>query len=195
MLRFIYFICFNLLGSAVPVAEVKEKVLTNVPVAVVASPVAEVASPVAVASPSAVVASPEVVSSSAAVSTPVVENQSLQPKSSQEEQRQDSISSAAIKIPVDNANKLLYDLDAQVKQMFDDTKVVAAKGEKSSESTEDGAHAYIATNRELADFYPRQSETATPNSLVTQLENLEKRLLVCIINVLICLTLILVFQI
>ena len=97
----------------------------------------------------------------------------LQTKNAQLDQEQDA-SSAAIKIPVDNANKLLYDLDATVKQLFDNK----VKEEKSEDAIVDDAQVYSAANREL-DFYPRQTETTHQGaSLVTQLENLEKRLLV-----------------
>ena len=90
------------------------------------------------------------------------------------EETQDA-SSAEIKIPVDNANKLLYDLDATVNKMFDDTAV--AKEEKSDDGGVEDPQVYSAANREL-DFYPRQSQANQQAALVTQLENLEKRLLV-----------------
>ncbi|KAH9426480.1 hypothetical protein DERP_013662 [Dermatophagoides pteronyssinus] len=91
-------------------------------------------------------------------------------------------SSAAIRIPVDNANKLLYDLDAQVRQLFDDTTMIPMKEEKSDDNGEmmiDDVQSYsaAAANREL-DLFPRQTESnAQQASLLLQLENLEKRLL------------------
>lgn len=85
-------------------------------------------------------------------------------------------SSAMLKIPVDNANKLLYDLDAQVKRLFDDS-TLSGKEEKSDDSGIEEPQTYSAANREL-DFQPRQSPTNQPASLIVQLENLEKRLLV-----------------
>lgn len=106
------------------------------------------------------------------------EEPKVQAKNGQEEQ---DASSAAIKIPVDNANKLLYDLDAQVKQLFVDSSI-PIKEEKSDDSGVSGepeaVHSYSAANRELSDIVPRQSPPNQPASLVTQLENLEKRLLV-----------------
>ena len=93
-------------------------------------------------------------------------------------------SSAAIRIPVDNANKLLYDLDAQVRQLFDESSLLPIKEEKSEDDggetavAVDDVQSYSAANREL-DIYPRQTETnAQQASLTIQLENLEKRLLV-----------------
>ncbi|OTF83362.1 hypothetical protein BLA29_006402 [Euroglyphus maynei] len=92
-------------------------------------------------------------------------------------------SSAAIRIPVDNANKLLYDLDAQVRQLFDESSLLPMKEEKSDDNGEiiDDVQSYsAAANREL-DIYPRQTETnAQQASLTLQLENLEKRLLTTI---------------
>ncbi|KAH7637522.1 hypothetical protein HUG17_8626 [Dermatophagoides farinae] len=92
-------------------------------------------------------------------------------------------SSAAIRIPVDNANKLLYDLDAQVRQLFDESSLLPIKEEKSEDDggetavAVDDVQSYSAANREL-DIYPRQTETnAQQASLTIQLENLEKRLL------------------
>lgn len=102
-----------------------------------------------------------------------------------------------IRLPVDAANKLLYDLDAQVKKLFDGTEA-PVKEEKSGDDLADPqhgpsssssavgsgagadslAHIYAAANREL-DFHPRQSDgNAQGASLILQLENLEKRLLV-----------------
>lgn len=97
------------------------------------------------------------------------------------EQEQDA-SSAEIRVPVDNANRLLYDLDATVNNMFDNSNMPTAKVEKSEdESIVDGVQVYSAANREL-DFFPRQNDGSHQGqaSVVTQLENLEKRLLVCI---------------
>lgn len=87
-------------------------------------------------------------------------------------------SSAAIRIPVDNANKLLYDLDAQIRQLFDESSILPVKEEKSEDAGEvEDVQSYSAANREL-DIYPRQDVTTQQASLTMQLENLEKRLLV-----------------
>lgn len=90
-------------------------------------------------------------------------------------------SSAAIRIPVDNANKLLYDLDAQIRQLFDESSILPVKEEKSEDAGEvEDVQSYSAANREL-DIYPRQNDVTTQQaSLTMQLENLEKRLLVFI---------------
>lgn len=97
----------------------------------------------------------------------------LQGKNAPEE---NDSSSAEIRVPVANANKLLYDLDATVNQMFADS--TPGKEEKSADVGIEDAQVYSAANREL-DFYPRQTDAAHQSAtLVTQLEGLEKRLLV-----------------
>ncbi|UXI14550.1 hypothetical protein NH340_JMT00493 [Sarcoptes scabiei] len=91
-------------------------------------------------------------------------------------------SSDAIKVPVDNANKLLYDLDVQVRQMFDDDfSLLPMLKEEKSDDGEPEIHeqiqTYSASNREM-NIHPRQTDpNAQQASLTTQLENLEKRLL------------------
>lgn len=97
------------------------------------------------------------------------------------EQEQDA-SSAELRGPVASANKLLYDLEGTVQQMFEDSTNAAAaagKEEKSIDDVVEEAQVYSAANREL-DFFPRQSagQSAQAASLVAQLENLERRLLV-----------------
>lgn len=155
--------CFTSKVSCAPAVEKAIEVPAQAaPVAPVVAVKEEPATPIAVPVPVAVV--------------PVAKPVKVAP-----EQEQDA-SSAELRGPVASANKLLYDLEGTVQQMFEDSTNAAAaagKEEKSIDDVVEEAQVYSAANREL-DFFPRQTagQNAQTASLVAQLENLERRLLV-----------------
>jgi len=160
-------LCIGFVHCA-PAVEVVEKEVA----APAAAPIVPVA-PVVKEEPSAPVAVPVPVAVVPVV--PIAKPVKVAP-----EQEQDA-SSAELRGPVASANKLLYDLEGTVQQMFEDSTNAAAaagKEEKSIDDVVEEAQVYSAANREL-DFFPRQTaeQTAQSASLVAQLENLERRLL------------------